>query len=156
MMRATSLSAPPSPSDRFPEPFANDNAARAANGGALPPDLSLITKARAGGADYIHALLTGYREADEAHPVPEGLYYNPYFAGEQIAMAPPPLSRPRGVCGRHARERGADVARCDALPCLGRRARAGSAQGNGPQDHHLPRRHGAGALGRDAARLGPR
>ena len=80
------------PSDRFPEPFANDNAARAANGGALPPDLSLITKARAGGADYIHALLTGYREADEAHPVPDGLYYNPYFAGEQIAMAPPLLA----------------------------------------------------------------
>ena len=77
------------PSDRFPAPFANDNAARAANNGALPPDLSLITKARAGGADYLHALLTGYRDAPAGHEVPDGLYYNEYYASQQLAMAPP-------------------------------------------------------------------
>ncbi|MGR4000434.1 MAG: cytochrome c1 [Alphaproteobacteria bacterium] len=77
------------PSDRFPSPFANDEAARAANGGALPPDLSLISKARAGGADYLYALLTGYRDAPHDHEVGEGLYYNPYFSTQQLAMAPP-------------------------------------------------------------------
>ena len=50
------------PSDNFPAPFANEVAARAANNNALPPDLSLITKAREGGAAYVYSLLTGYRE----------------------------------------------------------------------------------------------
>jgi ubiquinol-cytochrome c reductase cytochrome c1 subunit len=79
------------PSDRFKSPFANENAARAANGGALPPDLSLITKARLGGADYIHGVLTGYKAAPAGKKVPEGMSYNVYFAGNLIAM-PPPLS----------------------------------------------------------------
>lgn len=78
------------PSDAFPSPYANDKAARAANNGALPPDLSLIVKARKGGADYIYSLLTGY---GGEHPineeVPEGMYYNPWFPGHQIAMIPP-------------------------------------------------------------------
>ena len=77
------------PADRFVSPFANDNAARAANGGALPPDLSLIVKARARGPDYVFALLNGYAEAPDDHPVAEGMSYNPVFPGAEIAMPPP-------------------------------------------------------------------
>lgn len=77
------------PSDHLRSPFANDKAARAANGGALPPDQSLIVKAREGGADYIHALLTGYEDPPAGVTVGEGLHYNKYMAGNQIAMAPP-------------------------------------------------------------------
>lgn len=73
-------------SDYIPAPYPNDEAARYANNGALPPDLSLIIKARHGGADYLWALLTGYREAPEGINVRDGLYYNPYFPGGQIAM----------------------------------------------------------------------
>ncbi len=81
---------PAKPSDRFVKPFANDNAARAANNGALPPDLSLIAKARKGGADYLHALLAGYKEEPPAGvKLGEGMNYNVYFPGNQIAMAPP-------------------------------------------------------------------
>lgn len=76
--------------DTFPRPFANDAAARSANNGALPPDLSIIVKAREGHENYIHALLTGFgKTPPEGFTVKEGLYYNPYFAGHQIAMAPP-------------------------------------------------------------------
>lgn len=82
---------PARPSDHFVKPFPNDNAARAANNGALPPDLSLIIKARKGGADYVHALLTGYKEPPPDNKVPEGMSYNVYFPGTHIAM-PPPLS----------------------------------------------------------------
>ena len=86
------------PSDRFPSPYANETAARAANNNALPPDLSLIAKAREGGAAYTYSLLTGYQ-----NPSPEllrkfpdskpgaGLYHNPYFANLNLAM-PPPLT----------------------------------------------------------------
>ncbi len=78
--------------DHFPSPFANEEAARAANGGALPPDLSLIVKARAGGADYIFSLLTGFRhKPPKGFKVLDGKYYNPYFAGRNISM-PPPLA----------------------------------------------------------------
>lgn len=77
------------PADRIPSPFANDNAARTANAGALPPDLSLITKAREGGEDYIYALLTGYRDAPDDFALGEGLNYNPYFTNSQIAMPQP-------------------------------------------------------------------
>jgi ubiquinol-cytochrome c reductase cytochrome c1 subunit len=81
---------PARPSDRFASPFANDNAARAANNGALPPDLSLMAKARKGGANYLHALLTGYKEEPPAgFKLGEGMQYNVYFPGNQIAMAPP-------------------------------------------------------------------
>lgn len=79
------------PSDYFPGPYPNEVAARAANNNALPPDLSLITKAREGGKDYLHSLLVGYGEPPAKHEVPEGLYYNPYFANINIAM-PPPLA----------------------------------------------------------------
>jgi len=75
-------------SDYCPSPYKNDEAARAANNGALPPDLSLITKARHGGCNYIFSLLTGYPEEPPAGAVvPSGLNFNPYFPGTGIAMA---------------------------------------------------------------------
>ena len=77
------------PSDYFPSPFPNDKAAAASNGGAVPPDLSLMTKARVGGPDYTFALLTGYEEPPEGFELMEGLSFNKYFPGQQIAMAPP-------------------------------------------------------------------
>ena len=77
------------PSDKFKSPFENENAARYANGGALPPDLSLITKARAGGADYVYGLLTGYEEPPEGEVVAEGQHLNKVMTGNKIAMAPP-------------------------------------------------------------------
>ena len=81
---------PARPSDRFVSPFENEAAARAANGGAYPLDLSLIVKAREGGADYIRALLVGYRdEPPEGFELNVGMYYNDYFPGHQIAMPPP-------------------------------------------------------------------
>ena len=82
---------PAAASDAWPSPYANDNQARASNGGALPPDLSLLAKARLGGEHYIYALLTGYHEPPEGVEVRPGLYYNPYFPGHQIGM-PPPLA----------------------------------------------------------------
>lgn len=73
--------------DYIPGPYANEQAARAANQGALPPDLSLIVKARHGGCDYIFSLLTGYPEEPPAGVVlPAGGNYNPYFPGGSIAM----------------------------------------------------------------------
>ena len=83
---------PARPSDPIPGPFPNDQAARAANNGALPPDLSLITKAREGGPDYVYAILTGFKDPPAGFKVNEGMYYNQYFAGHQIKM-PPPLSQ---------------------------------------------------------------
>jgi ubiquinol-cytochrome c reductase cytochrome c1 subunit len=76
-------------SDKIPSPYANEEAARFANGGAYPPDLSLITKARHDGQNYVYALLTGYREPPAGVEVREGLYYNPYFPGGAIAMPEP-------------------------------------------------------------------
>ncbi|MFQ5625084.1 MAG: cytochrome c1 [Methyloligellaceae bacterium] len=80
---------PGKPSDAFVSPFPNENAARAANNGALPPDLSVMAKARAGGPDYIYALMTGYKEAPENMELAEGMSYNTAFPGHQIAMAQP-------------------------------------------------------------------
>jgi len=82
---------PARPSDHFRAPFANDQLARNANGGALPPDLSVIAKAREGGPDYIYALLTGYEKAPPGFDLAPGMHYNAAFPGHQIAM-PPPLS----------------------------------------------------------------
>jgi len=84
------LTRPGIPADHFPPPFANENAARANNGGALPPDLSLIVKAREGGPQYVYSIVTG-----DGSPVPHGFkvtdgkYYDPYFPGRNISMPPP-------------------------------------------------------------------
>jgi len=96
---------PATSADRFPSPFPNEPAARASNGGALPPDMSLLAKAREGGPDYIHAIVTGYKDAPKGLKVGAGQHYNPYMAGDLasawsgnhehvppggfIAMAPP-------------------------------------------------------------------
>src|SRR6478672_11649866 len=95
------------PSDNFPAPFANEVAARAANNNALPPDLSLMTKAREGGAAYVYSVLTGYanqagyknekgeellRKFPDAK-TPHNLHFNPYFANLNIAMPPPLTTR---------------------------------------------------------------
>ena len=77
------------PFDMWPSPFANEQAARAANGGAYPLDLSLITKARAGGADYVYSLLVGYVDPPEDVELMPGMNWNDYFPGHQIAMAQP-------------------------------------------------------------------
>ncbi len=77
------------PADRFVNPFPNENAARAANGGAYPPDLSLIVKARPDGANYVRALLLGYVDPPADFNLMEGMNYNAYFPGHQIAMAAP-------------------------------------------------------------------
>jgi len=78
------------PSDAFVSPFANEQEARASNGGAMPPDLTLMIKARKGGPDYLYALLTGYEEdAPEGVELMDGMNYNHYFPGNQLAMAPP-------------------------------------------------------------------
>jgi ubiquinol-cytochrome c reductase cytochrome c1 subunit len=98
-------------SDYLPSPFPNEQAARASNGGAYPPDLSLITKARAitrgfptfvfdaftqyqeTGPDYVYSLLTGYQDPPAGVEVAEGQYYNPYFiSGPSLAMPPPLIS----------------------------------------------------------------
>ena len=77
------------PSDRFPGPYANDQVARLANNGAVPPDLSLITKARHHGPDYVYSLLTGYEDAPETVTIAAGQYYNPYFPGDMAQNLKP-------------------------------------------------------------------
>ena len=86
----------PVPTDHFPKPFANNVAAAAANNNAIPPDLSLMTKARHEGPEYVYSLLTGFEEQPaellKKFPdakTPEGLHFNPYFANLNLAMAPP-------------------------------------------------------------------
>ncbi len=74
------------PQDVYPAPFANDNAARAANSGALPPDLSLMVKARHDGANYVYSLMVGYKDAPAGFDLSDGMNYNPYFKGGQVAM----------------------------------------------------------------------
>lgn len=74
-------------SDYFPSPYPNDEAARAANNGALPPDLTYITSARHGGEDYLFHLLTGYCDPPAGVKLQDGQYYNPYFPGGAISMA---------------------------------------------------------------------
>lgn len=76
---------PGTSADRFPNPFPNEPAARASNGGALPPDLSNMAKARDGGPRYIYSLLTGFVEPPEGLTVPNGQHYNPYMAGDVSA-----------------------------------------------------------------------
>lgn len=114
------------PSDHFPSPFPNEQAARAANGGALPPDLSLITKARAGwygtfnqflngigGPQYVYSVLTGFEPTPPklAKEQPEGKFYNPYFASSHWIGMPPPLSDGQVTFDDGAPNKVADMAR---------------------------------------------
>jgi ubiquinol-cytochrome c reductase cytochrome c1 subunit len=80
---------PAVPADPIPPPYPNDQAARVANGGALPPELSLITKARADGSNYVYSVLVGYEEPPADVEPREALYYNAFFPGHWIAMPPP-------------------------------------------------------------------
>lgn len=91
---------PAVPSDPFPNPFANDAIARLANNNALPPDLSLMAKARHGGPDYIYSLLVGYRDTPSTVDVAPGQYYNPYFHGDMSQALKPEYIDEEG----HARE----------------------------------------------------
>src|SRR3982751_1550211 len=126
------------PTDNFPSPFANETAARAANNNALPPDLSLITKAREGGAAYVYSLLTGYQNQPTAllkqfpdAKTPPNLHYNPYFANLNIAM-PPPLH-------------GGDVTYADGTPnTLQQEAKDVSAFLVWTAEPNLENRHAAG------------
>ena len=86
LMRSATLA------DHLPAPFANENAARANNSGNLPPDLSMVVKAREGGPQYVYSILTGFHQTPPAgFKVTDGKYYNPYFEGWNIGM-PPPLA----------------------------------------------------------------
>ena len=85
---------PGTPADQFKAPFPNDQANRAAHNGALPPDLSLIVNAREGHADYVYALLTGFADPPPGMQMQDGMNYNKYFPGNQIAM-PQPLTDDR-------------------------------------------------------------
>lgn len=89
---------PGKPTDKFPSPYPNDVAAAAANNNAIPPDLSLMTKARNDGSNYVYSLLSGYGEPDPEKlasekaadfETPPGLYFNKYFANVNLAMSPP-------------------------------------------------------------------
>ena len=80
---------PAKPSDHFVGPFANDQEARASNNGSFPPDLSVITKARVNGVNHIYNLLIGYAEPPDNFDIGEGMYFNKWINGNQIAMAPP-------------------------------------------------------------------
>jgi ubiquinol-cytochrome c reductase cytochrome c1 subunit len=82
---------PAQPADPFVAPYPNEKAARAAHNGALPPDLSLIIKGREGGADYCYGILTGFQNAPSGFKLNDGMSYDEYFPGHQIAM-PQPLS----------------------------------------------------------------
>jgi ubiquinol-cytochrome c reductase cytochrome c1 subunit len=82
---------PATPANQFRSPFPNEKAARAANNGALPPDLSLIINAREDHGNYVYAILTGYADPPAGMQMQDGMNYNKFFTGNQIAM-PPPLS----------------------------------------------------------------
>jgi len=76
-------------SDKFVKPYENEKAAQAANGGAYPPDMSVLAKARSGGADYLYSLLLGYEVPPSGTTLDEGVYYNKYMYGNNIRMAKP-------------------------------------------------------------------
>tara|TARA_B100000945_G_scaffold76276_1_gene58895 strand:+ start:626 stop:1405 length:780 start_codon:yes stop_codon:yes gene_type:complete len=80
---------PARPSDKFVSPYPNVQAAMAANGGAYPPDMSVLVKARKGGADYIYSVLMGYTEPPAGFELEEGVYYNKYMDGQKIKMSNP-------------------------------------------------------------------
>ena len=80
---------PGKPSDKFVMPYDNNKAAEAANGGAYPPDMSVLVKARGGGVDYIYSLLQGYEDVPSGMILDEGVHYNKYMYGNKIKMSAP-------------------------------------------------------------------
>jgi ubiquinol-cytochrome c reductase cytochrome c1 subunit len=80
---------PATPASQFRSPFPNPQAARAANNGALPPDLSLIVNAREGNSDYVYSILTGFMPAPSGFKLQDGMYYNKMYPGHQIGMPQP-------------------------------------------------------------------
>jgi ubiquinol-cytochrome c reductase cytochrome c1 subunit len=84
--QGTPKEGPATPADQFRSPYPNEKAARAAQNGALPPDLSLIVNAREGHTDYVYAILTGYADPPPGMQMQQGMNYNSYFPGHQIAM----------------------------------------------------------------------
>ena len=80
-------------SDKFVMPFANVKAAQAANGGAYPPDMSVLAKARSGGVDYIYSVLLGYEDPPSGVTLDDGVYYNKYMYGNNIKMSQPLIGR---------------------------------------------------------------
>ena len=80
---------PARPSDKFVMPYANEEQAKSLNGGAYPPDMSVLVKARKGGADYIYSVLVGYEDPPADIKLDDGVYYNKYMYGNKIMMAPP-------------------------------------------------------------------
>jgi len=76
-------------SDKFVMPYANEEEAKSANGGAYPPDMSVLVKARKGGADYIYSILLGYDDPSEDIKLDDGVYYNKYMYGKKIKMSAP-------------------------------------------------------------------
>ena len=142
--------------DRFPSPFPNEQAARVANGGALPPDLSLIAKARTyergfpwfvfdiftqyqeQGPDYLVALMNGYEDAPQGFTLPAGSNYNKYFPGHAIGM-PKPLNDGQVTYEDGIAADGRPVFQGrDRLPDVGRRTAHGSAQAHRLSGVHLP------------------
>lgn len=87
---------PGTPADRIPGPYANEQQARAANGGANPPDLALIIKARHHGPDYVHSLLTGYRDVPSSVKMGSAQHYNIYFPGDMTQLLKPEMMTPEG------------------------------------------------------------
>ncbi len=80
---------PARPSDKFVSPYPNVKAAAAANGGAYPPDMSVLVKSRKGGADYIYSILMGYEDPPEGFNLEDGVYYNKFMEGKKIKMSNP-------------------------------------------------------------------
>ncbi len=120
------------PSDPFVAPYPNDQAARAAHNGALPPDLSLIIKAREGGANYCYGILTGFKDPPAGFKLADGMNYDIYFPGDQIAM-PQPLADDSVTFVDHAPAKIADEAQdvCTFLawaaePTMEQRKRTGA------------------------------
>jgi ubiquinol-cytochrome c reductase cytochrome c1 subunit len=150
------------PADNFVWKFKNAKEASAAFGGAVPPDLSLITRARGierefhwyqypliaakdlatqyqeQGADYVHALMTGYVTPPAGKTVADGLNYNPGLPWQPAGHAAAPVRRAGRLCRRHAEHARPGNPRRGGLPGLGCRAASGRAQEDGHLGHHLP------------------
>ena len=127
---------PGKPADRFVPPFPNDQAAAASNNNAIPPDLSLITKARKSGHDYMYALMVGYEdEAPDGVEIGEGQYYNTYFPRQRHLHAAAAERRRHRIYRRHAGDRRSNGARHHHIPGMDGAAGARGTQAHGRQGH---------------------